>query len=474
MTLKTPAEYIESLRDGRNTYVKGERIDDITRDDWWQVAIHNAANDYVYDDPKTRDIRTYVTEDGAVAHRIYQVPHTEAELKQRLELTRITSITTAVTAVLMALYNVEGEVRKVKPQYADNIVRMYKYCRDNDLRAAEVITDAKGDRSRHPKDQDDPDLYTRIVERRKDGIVVRGAKLHITSASLVHELVVMPTKAMNPGEEDYSVSFAIPVNTPGVTIINKGYAEPGRSEFDYPLSARHNSPEGFVVFDDVFVPWERVFLAGETQLAGVLANSLGLWERIGGLIAMVDRSELLVGIVRLIAEYNGIEKAGHVQDKLGDLIFYAELLRLSLDASVRNYQTTDTGMVYPDPLPINVGKYHGASNYALMVRHVWDICGGAVVTLPTEADLRNEETGHYLKKYLHTKAGVDVEDRMRLFNLVRDLTADAYGGWENVTTIQAGGGLAAQRIVALRSYDLEAAKQRARTAAGIGQPVAVH
>jgi 4-hydroxybutyryl-CoA dehydratase/vinylacetyl-CoA-Delta-isomerase len=315
----------------------------------------------------------------------------------------------------------------------------------------------------------------RIVKRNGDGIVVRGAKLHITSAALVHELTVMPTKSMSPGEEDYSVSFSIPVNTPGVTIINRGYAEPNRSDFDYPISARKNSPEGFVVFDDVFVPWDRVFLAGETQLAGVLANSLGLWERIGGLIGMVHRSQLLVGIVRQLAEYNGIEKAGHVQDKLGELIFYAEILKMALDAAVRNYKTTETGMVYPDPLPINVGKYYGAANYAAMVQKVWDISGGIVVTQPLEADLRNEETGPYLRKYLHTKNDVDVEDRMRLVNLVRDLTADSFGGWENVTTIQAGGGLAAQRIVAMRTYDLEAAKQKAREAAGIDKvPVLGH
>src|SRR5205823_13990808 len=105
----------------------------------------------------------------------------------------------------------------------------------------------------------------------------------------------------------------------------------------------HSMPEGFVVFDDVFVPWDRVFLAGETQLAGVLASSLGLWERIGGLLAMVHRSQLLVGIVRLISEYNGIDKAGHVQDKLGELIFYAEILRIALESAVQNYKTTETG-----------------------------------------------------------------------------------------------------------------------------------
>ena len=188
--------------------------------------------------------------------------------------------------------------------------RIYAYARDNDLRAVEAITDAKGDRSRRPLDQDDPDLFTRIVERRDDGIVVRGSKLHITAAALAHEIVVMPTKAMGPGEEDYAVSFSIPVNTPGVKIINQSYAREGASTFDYPISGRENMPEGFIVFDDVFVPWDRVFLAGETKLAGTFANALGLWERIGGLVAMTESSKLLVGVAQCWRSITGSRGRG--------------------------------------------------------------------------------------------------------------------------------------------------------------------
>ena len=135
-----------------------------------------------------------------------------------------------------------------------------------------MITDPKGDRKRRAHEQDDPDLYVRIVERRSDGIVVRGAKLHITAASLIHELVVMPTKGMRQDETDYAVSFSIPVNTKGVKIINRSFAPAELNAFDYPASAHHCMPEGFVVFDDVFVPWDRVFLAGEVPLAGRLPS----------------------------------------------------------------------------------------------------------------------------------------------------------------------------------------------------------
>ncbi len=467
MGLKDPAWYRESLRDGRITYIAGESVPDITQDPWFEVPIRNAEQDYVYDDPETRDIRVYETEDGTLAHRIFKVPMSEEDLEKRIQLAHITSISTAVSAVLMALYNIKGQVAQVNGQYAENIERIYRHCRDNDLRADQVITDAKGDRSRHPKDQDDPDLYMRILDKNQDGIYVRGAKLHITGASLVHEQTVMPTKAMGPGEEQWAVSFSVPTNTPGVKIINRAYARPGLSEMDYPLSATHNAPEGFVIFDDVFVPWDRVFLAGEYELAGILAHSLGLWERIGGLIGMVERSRLLVGTAQLLCEMNGIHRASHIQEKISDLVFYAEMLRMSLEHAIRNYKVTETGMVYPDPLAVNVGKFYGAANWHLMVQKLHDMGGGLVITLPTEADYRNEEITRYMDKYLHTKSDVPVEDRMRMYNLIRDMTADAYGGWELVTTLAAGGGLAAQRIVTMREYDLEGAKDAAREAAGI-------
>jgi 4-hydroxybutyryl-CoA dehydratase / vinylacetyl-CoA-Delta-isomerase len=467
MGLKNPAWYKESLRDGRSVYIAGESVPDITKSQWFEVAIENCANDYDYDDPNTRDIRTYTTEEGNLAHRIFKIPTSEEDLQKRIQLSGITGIATAVSAVLMALYNIKDQIAKVNGQYAENLDRVYKMCRDEDMRADQCITDAKGDRGRHPINQDDPDLYVRIVDRNADGIIVRGAKLHITAAALVHEQTVMPTKAMGPGEEQWAVSFSIPTNAPGVKIVNRAYARPHLSEMDYPLSAHHNAPEGFVIFDDVFVPWDRVFLAGEYQLAGTLAHALGLWERVGGLVGMVKRSKLMVGAVQMLTKYNGINKASHIQEKISEMVFYAELIRMSLESAIRNYKVTETGMVYPDPLSVNVGKYYGANNFHAMVKLLHDMSGGLVVTMPLEADLENEEIGAPLRKYLHTQSQYDVEDRIRMYNLIRDLSADSYGGWELVTTLAAGGGLAAQKIVTMREYDLEGAEKMARQAAGI-------
>ena len=466
MGLKTPEEYVESLRDGRVTYWDGERIDDITTHPKFRIPIAVAARDYDYADPARREVMSYVTEEGERAHRVFQIPRDEHDLETRIELMHDMSIVGGVTGVFMALMSVKDAVAEVNPQYAANIERMYRHVRDNDLRAAEVITDPKGDRSRRAHEQDDPDLYVRIVSRNDEGIVVRGAKLHITAASLVHELVVMPTKGMRQDEKDYAVSFSIPVGAPGVSIINRSFAAPELNSFDYPASGHHSMPEGFVVFDDVFVPWDRVFLAGEVQLASRLAQSLGLWERTGGLVGSVGASRLFVGLAQLVTEMQGKERDAICQNTIAELICYAEMLRMSLDYACKHYETTPSGMVHPNALAVNASKYYYAANYHDAVKKLHDLAGGLVLTLPAEADLRNEASGRYIRKYLATKPGVDVETRMRVYNLIRDLTADAYGGWHLVVALQAGGGLSAQRVMMNRIYDMAGAKAAALAAAG--------
>jgi len=466
MGLKTAAEYVESLRDGRVTYWDGECIDDITTHPRFRVPIEVASRDYDYADPAHGELRSFATAEGGRAHRIYQVPRDEADLGKRVELMNHTSIVGLVSGVYMALMSVKDAVARVNPQYAANIEAMYRHARDNDLRAAEVITDAKGDRKRKAHEQDDPDLYLRIVERRNDGIVVRGAKLHITGASLCHELVVMPTKGMRQDEADYAVSFSIPVNTKGVKVINRSFAPAELNAFDYPASAHHSIPEGFVVFDDVFVPWDRVFLAGEVQLAGLFAQSLGLWERTGGVVDAARLSQLFVGLAQLVLEHQGKERDPVAQNAVSELINFAEMMRMSLDYACRHYERTPSGMIHPNVLAINVAKFHWASNYHAMVRHLHDVSGGLVITVPLEADLRNEQSGKYLRKYLKSVPGAEPETRMRVYNLIRDLTADAYGGWQFVVALQAGGGLNAQRIMMHRTYPMADAKAKALAAAG--------
>ncbi len=454
--MMTGDQYRESLNDGRETYFEGQQIIDLPNHPILGQTVDSAAAGYD---------RFYDPTPGAVG-AFMKVPGSAAELREQVELHETVDLLTHVTyASIMTLLTAADRIQDKLPENARRIREYVSEVQQKDLRITQCITDAKGDRSRKPGNQDDPDAYVRIVERRPDGVVIRGAKLHISAASMGHELMTIPTKAMRPGEEDYSVAAMVPVNAPGVKIINTTYAPRREDTRDFPISGRHHTPEGFVIFDDVFVPSERVFLDGQTEFAAVFAHSLGLWERLGGLAGFATRYDQLVGFAQLISEANGLERVAHIKEKISEMLINAGLVRASLEAAIENCSITSDGAAFPDEFYTNVGKYHGAANYSLMVRHLHDIAGGSVLTAPSIADLENEKTGHLVRKYMGTMQSVDGAYRLRLFHAIRDLTADALGGWYAVTNIQAGGGLYAQRIVSRMHYDMDKAKRLALEAA---------
>ena len=452
--MMTGNEYRASLNDGRETFFEGKQITDLPNDPMLGVTVDSAAAGYD---------RFYDPTPGAVG-AFMKVPGSADELREQVELHETVDLLTHVTyASIMTLLTAADRIEDQLPENSARIRAWVKTAQQQDVRITQCITDAKGDRSRRAGNQDDPDAYVRVVERREDGVVIRGAKLHISAASMGHELMTIPTKAMKPGEEDYAIAAMVPVNAPGVKIVNTTYAPRHEDKRDFPVSGRQHTPEGFVIFDDVFVPNERVFLDGITELAAVFAHSLGLWERLGGLSGMASGYDRLVGYAQLISEANGLEKMGHVKEKISEMMINATLIRASLEAAIENCSITSDGAAFPNELYTNVGKYHGAANYSLMVRHLHDIAGGSVLTAPSIADLENETTGHLIRKYMGTKQEVDGTYRTRLFHAIRDVTADALGGWSAVTNIQAGGGLYAQRIVSRMHYDLENAKRQALT-----------
>jgi 4-hydroxybutyryl-CoA dehydratase/vinylacetyl-CoA-Delta-isomerase len=279
--------------------------------------------------------------------------------------------------------------------------------------------------------------------------------------------MVMPTKSMKAGEEDYAIVCAVPTNSPGVRVINTTFHPKGDDVRHYPVSCRLSMPDGFVVFDDVFVPHERVFLDGEASKAAVFAHSLGLWERLGGLSFMVAQADELVGLAQLIAEANGLAGVSHIREKIDDMAIHATMLRAGLEAAMAHAGHTPEGYFFPNELYTNAAKYQGAAQFSLMVRHLHDIAGGSVLTAPSIGDLENPETRRDVEKYMATGTGTSAADRLRLFHAIRDLTADSFGGWHHVTNLQSGGGLFAQRLVTRRHYDMERAKASARDAAGI-------
>lgn len=454
--MMTGDEYRASLRDGRETYFEGVQIDDVPSHHLLGMTVDSAAEGYD---------RFFDPTPGAVG-AFMKVPCSAKELREQVELHETVDLLTHVTyASIMTLLTAADRIEATLPENAARIRAYVKDAQERDIRITQCITDSKGDRSRRPGNQDDPDQYVRLVARREDGIVIRGAKLHISAASMGHELMTIPTKSMKPGEEEYSVACMVPVNAPGVKIINTTYAPRHEDTRDFPISGKHHTPEGFVIFDDVFVPTERVFLDGNPESAGLFAHSLGLWERLGGLSAMARSYEALVGFAQLISESNGLERVSHIREKISEMLINTTLIRASLEAAIENCQITSDGAAFPDELYTNAGKYHGAANWSLMVRHLHDIGGGSILTAPGIADMENQQVGHLARKYMGTMQSVDGLYRTRLFHAIRDFTADSLGGWHAVTNIQAGGGLYAQRIVSRMHYDMEQAKQTAlRTA----------
>ena len=367
----------------------------------------------------------------------------------------------------MTLLTAVPQLRGVDQVYRGRLQAYVEEAIAKDVRIAECITDAKGNRALSPSKQNDADSYVHVVDRTSDGVVIRGAKLHISAASLCHDLLVMPTKSMKAGEEEYAITCAVAVNSPGVTVINTTYHPKGADVRHYPVSSKMSIPDGFVVFDDVFVPNERVFLDGDPEYAAVFAHSLGLWERLGGITAMVRQADELVGLAQLIAEANGLAGVSHIREKIDEMAIHATLLRAAMEAALSHAKATPEGYYFPDELFTNAAKYQGAAEFNRMVRNLHDIAGGAVLTAPSIGDLENPATRAYVEKYMDTGTGVTAGDRLRLFHAIRDLTADAYGGWHLVTNLQSGGGLFAQRLVTRRHYDMERAKSIARRSAGI-------
>jgi 4-hydroxybutyryl-CoA dehydratase / vinylacetyl-CoA-Delta-isomerase len=456
--MMTGEEYKKSLFDGRATYFEGERVHDIPSHPVLGPPAQQIAEQYDWLLERAIDGKSPIAD----------IPTTKQGLRDKVDLVHAAGMMAHVTYTsIMTLATVAGRLKDTAPQYIERIHGFIEDAQRRDVRITQCITDAKGDRSRPPGRQDDPDAYVHVVDRSPEGVVLRGAKLHITAASLGHELMTIPTKSMKPGEEEYAIACIVPVNAPGVKIINTSYAPRHADPRDFPVTSKDSTPEGFVIFDDVFVPNERIFLDGETSSAGLFAHSLGLWERLGGLTGMADGADALVGLAQLIAEANGLAGEAHIKEKISEMIIHATVVRACYEAAIANAGQGEFGAMFPSELYTNAGKYTGAANFNMMVRHLHDIAGGAVVTAPSMADLENEEVGALALKYMSTRSDVSGDYRTRLFHTIRDYTADAYGGWQQVTNIQSGGGLYAQRIVTRKHYDMDNAKQAALALAGL-------
>ena len=440
--MRTAEEYRQSIRDGRASYLEGQRVVDPVTHPLLRVSVDWVASTYD---------RTCSAGPGA-RNPIFDQPATPAELDEQMSFLIEADVTAASTAGCMALGTVAPRLAEAKPAYRDRLERFLQRCREDDLRVAAAVEDGGG---------------LRVVRRTDDGIVLKGATRHVLAAAVVHELCVVPPGDMSADDADGAIACAVAVDSPGVKIISITTAPRAEDSRHFPISREKSIPDCTVLFDDVFVPWDRVFLDGEVEYSGALADALGTWERARAAANLADEAELIFGLAQTITEMNGVPDAMHIRDKLSKMAVWASMCRAGWTAALAHAVTTETGVVVPADAHVYATMAYGRSLFNEMVSYLHDVSGGLLLTCPTVADYENPETHEYMEKYLRTMDGVTGEDRMKIFHVIRDLTADHYGGWAKITNQMVGGGLYAQRMATLRTYPAEAAKARARRVARI-------
>jgi aromatic ring hydroxylase len=463
--MRAAQEYLEGLRDGREVWYRGERVDDVVDHPELGIVSRHAALDFAFAEERA-DIAAV---DGR--SRYYHLPRDADDLRRRSALieaatafgkTLVLLVKEIGTDALFALHRVAHGT-----PFEGNVGAFYEHCRTGDLALAVAQTDVKGDRAKGPSAQADPDLYVRVVERRPDGVVVRGAKAHTSYTPQADELIVIPTRALADGEEDWAIAFAIPVATPGLKLFCSDFLHAEADAWTRPVSSSHRMIETLTVFEDVFVPSERVFLDGDTRKAGELALTFVEYHRFTAVSYKLPLVDALVGLALALAQANGIGRAGHVRDKLVHLIGYAETVRgLTHLAADRARVDEATGIAYPDPLTTNLAKWQFARGYVEAVERVIDIAGGLLVTGPSGHDWRSDEVRPYLEKYL--AGAVPAGERMALLNAASDLLAREYAGYQAVLAVHAEGSLEAEKLMIARSYDAARAVAFVRELAGLG------
>jgi len=356
-------------------------------------------------------------------------------------------------------------------KYHENFKKFLNDVQLKDLVVDGAMTDPKGDRSLAPSKQADPDMFMHVVERRPDGVVVRGAKAHQTGIVNSHEVLVMPTIAMRDDDKDYAISFSVPTDSEGIFMIyGRQSCDTRKMEegADIDLGNKEfGGHEALVIFDNVFVPNERIFMNGEVEFAGMMVERFAGYHRqsYGG--CKVGVGDVLIGATALAAEYNGAAKASHVKDKLIEMTHLNETLFSCGIACSCEGCPTKSGNYMIDLLLANVCKQNITRFPYEIVRLAEDIAGGLMVTMPSEKDYNTAELKPYIEKYLVGVDGVSVEDRMRILRLIENISLGTAAVGYRTESMHGAGSPQAQRIMISRQSNLEHKKVLAKNIANI-------
>lgn len=481
MALKTAAEYIDSLRRMKfEAYLLGERIDNLVDHPLVRPSLNAVALTYelALNPEYTALLTTSSSLTGERISRFCHLHQSADDLVAKVKMLRLLGQKTAacfqrcvgmdaINAVDSATFEID---RAYGTKYHERFRRWLCDMQAKDATIDGAMTDPKGDRGKSPSQQPDPDMYLRVVAERPDGIVVRGAKVHQTGALNSHEILAMPTIALAASDRAYAVAFAVPADSAGLIYIYGRQSSDTRKLENGSLdvgNAHFGGHECLVVFDDVFVPWERVFLCGEHDYTGLLVERFAAYHRqsYGG--CKVGVGDVLIGAAALAAEYNGASRASHVKDKLIEMTHLNETLYACGLACSSEGRATATGTYLVDLLLANVCKQNVTRFPYEISRLAEDIAGGLMVTMPSERDLSNPATKPWLEKYLQGVAGVPTEHRLRILRLIENLTLGAGAVGYRTESMHGAGSPQAQRIVIGRQADFAAKQKLAKAIAGI-------
>lgn len=480
MAMMKAEQYEESLRRlNLAVYMFGERLDNVVDNPIIRPSMQAVAKTYeMAHRPEYEDIMTATSHiTGNKINRFTHIHQSIEDLVKKSKMGRLLGRHTgccfqrcvgmdSLNALSIVTFDIDA---KYGTEYSTRFLKYLEYVQENDLTCDGAMTDPKGNRRLPPHKQSDPDLFLHVLEEKEDGIVVRGAKAHQTGAVNSHEIIVMPTISMREEDKDYAISFALPSDANGIIYImgrqscDTRKLEGGSMDQGNLLYGGH---EALVVFDNVFVPWERMFMYKEYEFAGELVEKFASYHR-QSYACKVGVGDVLIGASQTIAEYNGAEKASHVKDKVIEMNHLNETLYCGCIACASEGRKEPSGTYFVNTLLANVHKQNVTRFPYELSRLAQDIAGGLMVTMPSEKDFKSPETGKWLEKYYRTNPDVPTEDRMRILRLIENLTLGTAAVGYLTESMHGAGSPQAQRIMISRNVNLEEKKRAARKLCGI-------
>ncbi|MBT3319966.1 MAG: 4-hydroxybutyryl-CoA dehydratase [Clostridia bacterium] len=482
MGVMTRAQYIESLEKlNMKVYMFGELVDKPTEHPIIVPSMNSLAMTYALaEKAEHQDLMlAKSTLNGETINRFNYLHQSSEDLIKKIKMQRLLGQKTGACFqrcvgmdAANAMFNTTFEMdEKHGTDYHEKFTKYWRYIQQKDYTVDGAMTDPKGDRSLPPTKQIDPDMYLRIVERRDDGIVVRGAKMHQTGMVNSHEVLVMPTIAMREEDKDYAVSFAVPSDANGILMIyGRQSCDTRKMEDNADVdlgNCKFGGHEVVVIFDDVFVPNERIFMNGETEFAGMLVERFAGYHRSSYGGCKVGVGDVLIGAAALAAEYNGVPKASHIKDKLIEMVHLNETLYSCGIACSAEGSKTKAGNYIIDMLLANICKQNVTRFPYEIARLAEDIAGGLMVTMPSDKDFKDEKLGKYLEKYLKGADGVPVEHRQRILRLIENISLGTAAVGYRTESMHGAGSPQAQRIMISRQSNMDMKKALAKNIAGI-------